>query len=422
MHLHLAGINYQTSPLSTREKTAIGVDRLANSLMQLRRYVQHGVILSTCNRTEIYVATGESHNIEQTYTDFIKAHFVTEEILPSQIYCRGGRDVIEHLFRVACGLDSMVIGEHEVLGQVRQAVDIAEKMSMVNLPLRHAFRSAIRAGRRVREETGIGKHAMSVSSIAVNKALEIVPDVNKSKLMIIGTGEAGNLVVKGLRDRGSPEIVMVSRTEDRAMNISGGFGGRAVSHNKIVEELIGTDIVIACAASPHPLLHHNQVLRAMSIRPVLQLIIIDIAAPRNFAPEAGKISNVHLLNIDDLNNTADNNRACRENEIASAEAVMQQEINILMKWWKAYQASPAIKALVVRAEKIRASQYHKLLKNLQHISEEDKQSINRLTVSIVDKILRDPILFLKSDVNADNGSGSKSELIREIFRLGDCEL
>ena len=418
MYLSLVGINHQTAPIVIREKVAISVDRLLDSLSLLRPYIPHSVILSTCNRTEIYAAS-DNCNVEKACLEFLKDHLhVTDDSLSPYVYAINDRALVVHLFRVACGLDSMVIGEYEVLGQVRHALEVAEKAGMVNLPLRHIFHSAVRTGRRAREETGISKNALSVSSIAVNKAIDIIPDISKSKIIVMGAGEAGRLAVKVARSRGSAEIVVVSRTEDRAVSLTSELGGRPASPDKLTEELGDANIVITCAASPHPILRHKHVIEAMSKRPELPLIIIDIAMPRNVDPEIQGIKNVHLYNIDDLNDVADNNRIQREMEIAAAENIIREEVDMCMKWWQVYRVRPAIKAMMAKAERIRSSQYHKSLKKFQALTDEDKHAIDLLTRSIVDKILRDPIMYLKSGNNSVNDTDN-SEIINKLFRLDD---
>jgi glutamyl-tRNA reductase len=214
--------------------------------------------------------------------------------------------------------------------------------------------------------------------------------------------------------RGAADIAVVSRTLERAVRITGSCGGRPVGPDNVSAELRKADVVITCAASPHPVLRHVQVSEAMTSRPQLPLIIIDIALPRNVEPEVGSIDNVHLYNIDDLNELADNHRQERESEVAAVRGIIAQEIELLIKWWMAYNARPVIKSLMARAEKIRATQYQNSLKKMPSLSEEDKLHVDLLTRSIVDKILRDPILYLKE------GRGQERiEIINLLFKLND---
>jgi len=414
MHFSMAGINHRTAPLAVREKAAIGPDGLPGFLHLLRQHAQHGIILSTCNRTEIYATSSHISVLEKACTDFLANSVGLQVDTAPYLYVKSGRAAFEHLFGVACGLDSMVIGEYEVLGQAGQALAAAEKAGTVNLPLRHIFNSAIRAGRRARDETGISRNSLSISSIAVNKALDVVADIGRSKIVIIGAGEAGRLALRVACGRGATEVAVVSRTLQRAVNITGLHGGRPVGPDMLAAELMDADIVITCAASPHPVLHHRQVNEAMGGRPQLPMIIIDIALPRNVEPAVSGIGNVHLYNMDDLNGAADDNRQEREAEVAAVQGIIAHELDILIKWWQAYSARPVIKSLVSKAEKIRAAQYHRSLKNMPSLSEEERLSIDLLTRSVVDKILRDPILYLKSGSITD-----RAETVSRLFGLDE---
>ncbi len=417
MLLSLIGINHRTAPVAVREKAAISMTKLHDSLTHLRQYVPHGVILSTCNRTEMYLAGTHSCDINKACKDYFKdILFLSEDNIAPYLYSLKDKALVEHLFGVACGLDSMVIGEYEILGQVGQALESAEKAGMVNLPLRHIFQSAIRTGRRARGETGISKNALSVSSIAVNKALDIIPDIGNSKIIIIGAGEAGKLAVKVAKSRGASRISVISRTEERAVSLTAQFGGQPVSSDRLMPELFDADIVIACATSPHPVLHYQQVEEAMSRRPKQPMIIIDIAVPRNVEAGIQEINNIHLYNLDDINDIAEGHRLQREAEISSVEKIIGEEVEILMSWGQAYTVRPIIKSLVARTEKIRTAQYNRSIKKLPSLTDGEKLSVELLTRSIVDKILRDPILNLKS---AD-GSGF-AEVVSRLFSLDDSD-
>jgi glutamyl-tRNA reductase len=421
MHINLLGINYQTAPINIRERAAISIERLPDALAALRKYVEHGVILSTCNRTEVYASGSDSSELTKACEKYFKdyLHILDGNTSPF-VYKETDEALVKHLFRVASGLNSMIIGEYEVLGQVKQCFDAADKMGMVNLVLRHVFHSAIRTGRVVREETGISKYALSVSSVAVNKALDINHDIDKSKLVIIGAGEAARQAVRVARSRGMTKIVIVSRTEGRAISLTNQCGGRPVGTDKLANEICDADIVIACAASPHAVLHYKHVADAMSRRSDLPMIIIDIAMPRNVEPSVKEITNVHLFNIDDLNELADKNRSQREKETAAVEKIILQETEMLMKWWRVYSVRPAVKALMSKAERIRSSQYNKSMKRLISLSDEEKKSVDLLTMSIVDKILRDPIIYLK--LSGENGDGAeRAEIVKELFKLDDVK-
>ena len=416
MHLSLAGINHQTAPISIREKAAIRTEKLHDSLSLLGSYVPHGVILSTCNRTEVYAIDSEGHPAEDASLSFLKAHLdISDNDLLQYAYVYKSETAVEHLFRIACGLESMIIGEYEVLGQVRQALVTAEKAGMVSLPLRHIFQRAIRIGRRIRKETSISKNALSVSSVAVDLAARVVGDLGSCRMLIIGAGEAGSLVAKAARDRGVSRILIASRTQERASTLATVRGGTPVDINNLAEELNTCNVVVTCANAPHWILYAGSVQQIMNNRPELPLVIVDIAVPRNVEPAVKQISNVFLYNIDDLTEISTLNRKRREAEIQKATEMIAAEVAKFASWWQALEVRPVVSALMKQAEDIRRSQLHKTLKKLHSLSDEERESLDAMTKSIVTKILQHPVQYLK--VNA-NSEGDYTEIVSELFHLG----
>ncbi len=413
MRLSLVGVNHQTAPITIREKVAISTEKLCDSLSLLRSYIPQGVILSTCNRTEIYTTDSGGCDAEKAGLDFLKARLnVPDASLLQYVYVSKDRAAVEHLFRVVSGLESMIVGEFEVLGQVRQALEVAEEVGMVNLPLRHIFHSAIRTGRRVREETGISKNALSVSSVAVDLAAGIVSNLKRCRMLVIGAGEAGRLVAKVARERGTSQIVIASRTKERALALAATLHGIPVGLNNLADELTNANIVVTCAGAPHRILDVRHVEKAMRNRPELPLVIIDIALPRNVEPEVGRIRNVFLYNIDDLTEVSSFNRKQREGEIHLAEQIVTGEVDKFLSWWRVLEVRPIISALMNKAEEIRSTQLNKTLKKLPPLSGEERDSLEAMTKSIVTKILQGPIQYLKA-----NGDSNHSEMVRELFQL-----
>lgn len=413
MHISLVGINHQTAPIALREKTAVSTDKLDESLMLLRHYVPHGVILSTCNRIEIYAM--DSHPAEEASINFLTAMtgISFADLLP-HIYLRKNETAVEHLFSVAAGLDSMIVGEFEVLGQVGHALEVAEKAGMVNLPLRHVFQSAIHTGRRVREETGISKNALSVSSVAVDLAARVVGSLEVCKVLVIGAGEAGSLVAKAVRERGVSRIVVASRTQERAAILAATLGGIPISLDNLVAELSTVNIVITCAGAPHRILDVRHVEEAMNQRPELPLVIIDIAVPRDVEPTVKQTRNVFLYNIDDLTEVSELNRQQREGEIQKAREITTAEVTKFVSWWQAFEVRPVVSALMEKAEEIRCAQLDKTLKKLPSLSDEERDNLEAMTKSIVTKILNDPIRYLKAKADSN---WDYAEIVSELFQL-----
>jgi glutamyl-tRNA reductase len=412
MRISLVGIDHQTAPVALREKVAISTSRLDEALRLLGTFLSRGIILSTCNRTEVYTIDSDTRHGEKASLDFLRARVNMPDVdLPQHVYLLEDRAAVEHLFRVACGLESMIVGEFEVLGQVGHALEAAEKAGMASLSLRHIFQSAVRTGRRVREETGISRNALSVSSVAVDLAAGVVGDLKRGKMLLIGAGEAGRLVAKAAKDRGISKMVVVGRTEERASSLAAKLGGTPVSSSALGEELLTTNMVVTCAAAPHRILSVAQVKRAMGKR-LLPLVIIDIAVPRNVEPAVAKIKNVFLYNIDDLTGLSKLNRKQREDEVQKATQIIDDELDNFALWWQEFRVRPLIRALMSRAEDIRRSHFERTKKKLPQLSEEEQYNLEMMTKAIVNKILKDPVQYLKA-----NGSKNYAEMIKEIFHL-----
>ncbi|MCH8863737.1 MAG: glutamyl-tRNA reductase [Chloroflexi bacterium] len=414
MQLSLVGINHRTAPVAIREKAAIRTGKLDDSLSRLGRYVDHGIILSTCNRTEVYTTDGDGRRNEEGSLDFLKTHLETSDTDLSQYtYILKDKEAVAHLFQTTCGLDSMIIGEYEVLGQVGQALESAERIKMTNLPLRQLFQGAIRTGRRVREETGISKNALSVSSVAVDMATRVVGDLAKCRMLVIGAGEAGRLVAKAAKDRGVASILIASRTQERAAMLTEALGGTPISLGNLAGEMHTCDIIVTCADAPHWIVSADHVAAAMKLRSGSPMVIIDIAVPRNVEPAVAEIDNVYLYNIDGLIQISDQNHQQREGEIEKAVEIIMNEIAEFNAWWQMLEVRPVVSALMKKAEEIRRAQLDKTLKKLGSLSEEDHKSLEAMTKSIVTKILREPVRYLK----ANGDSNGSAEMVRELFRL-----
>lgn len=415
MHVSVVGVNHNTTPLRFLEKLAITTPQLHDSLLLLRQQVSHGIILSTCNRTEVYAVASDVYPIEQSSINFLKtrADISDDDLLP-HIYRHKDETVFEHLFRVASGLDSMIIGEFEVLGQVGRALEVAEKARMVNLPLRNLFRHAIRTGRRVREETLISKNALSVSSVAVDLATRIAGDLSSCKILVVGAGETGRLVAKAAKKRGASQIVVYNRSRERASALAKALGTAMVASGNLMEELSTADIAISCTAAPHIVLKLHQVEKAMSTRPNRPLVIIDIAVPRDVDPGVKLIKNVFLHNIDNLTETSTSNRKQREGEIQRALGIIKDEVDKFTTWWQALEVRPLVSAMTKKGENIRRAQLDKTLKKLQGLSDEERDSLEAMTKAIVTKILNDPIQYLKKN---PHNKQDYIQMVNELFQL-----
>lgn len=415
MQLYVLGVNHSTTPIAFREKLAISNSCIGDALISLRSYVDQGVILSTCNRTEVYTTASNGRSAEQACFEFLKVHAnVSDADLLPYIYAYKDKRAIGYLFCVASGLDSMIIGEFEILGQVGEALEAAERAQMVDLPLRNLFHNAIRVGRRVRDETLISRNALSVSSVAVDLAAKVVGDINNCRILVIGAGEAGRLVAKSARERGAHEIAVTNRSEERASILAEALGGRPIPLSDLKSELSASDIVISCTGAPHLMLDVTLVKEAMKNRHGLPLVIIDIAVPRDVEAAVKDIDNVFLYNIDHLTEVSESNRELRERELGRATEIAEMEADKFYRWWRALEVRPTISALVTKAEKIRQRQLSTTIKKLKGLSDEERTSMEAMTKAIVNKLLHDPIQLLKEDVHSNEGY---TQVVRELFRL-----
>ncbi len=412
----VVGLNYNTAPVEVREKVALGVTQLEKALSSLHDYLDGGVILSTCNRTEVYAMGSEFGSTEGKVKNFL---YTQSSLSPSELsphlYTHCQEAAVQHLFKVASGLDSMILGEFEILGQVRHALEAAEDTGLAPTPLLNLFRQAISVGRRAREETNISRNAASVSSAGVELARRVFTDLFTCKVLVIGAGEAGKLTARALVKNGVSQMVVASRTYERTLALASALGGGAIPMHSIKEALSTSDIVISCSGSPHFILEPQAIAEAMKLRPERPLVIIDIAVPRDVNPEVKSIENVFLYDIDDLTVISDSNRQQREKEIERVMSIVDAEVARFMSWWNSLGVMPVITALVNKAENIRRDRLTKTLSKLPSLSEEDRTKIEAVTKSIVRRILHDPILCLKN--NSDNNQ--YVQVVQKLFKLSE---
>ncbi|OGN91407.1 MAG: glutamyl-tRNA reductase [Chloroflexi bacterium RBG_13_50_10] len=414
LQIHVVGVNHSTTPIEIRERLAVSNDQISHALSLLRKYVSQGLVLSTCNRIEVYSVT-EGDGSSQPGIDFFKAWAsISDADLLPYIYSYRNEAAVKHLFCVASGLDSMIIGEFEILGQVKQSFEEAKKARMLEHPLRNLFQQALTVGRQVRDKTGISRNALSVSSVAVDLAAKAIGDLTRCQALVIGTGEAGRLVAKALKERGIANITATSRSYEKASALAKALGGNSVDIGSLGQELTNCDIAITCTGAPHLILDLKTLEKAMSARSNRPLVIIDIAVPRDVEPEVGRISNVFLYDIDDFTHISKLNRKQRETEIQKVMEIVESEVHRFISSWQDMEVKPVISNLVGKAEDIRRAQLDMTLKKLRQLSTEERESLEAMTKAIVQKILHHPIQHLKKD------SPEREDyiaLVNELFQL-----
>ena len=414
MILLAIGVSHHTAPLGVRERFAINKEGGHRMLESLIEYVKHGVVLATCNRTEIYTtvqnaALGANH-LSRFLSDW--SGIPLSEI-DQYTYFYDHEAAIRHLFRVASGLDSMILGEDQVLGQVKGAMEDSLGRDALGPVLTRLFHRAIQVGKRARTETEINRHAASVSSVAVALAKEYYPDLKERRVLVISAGEAGKLTGVSLMSQGAASVVVISRTLNRAQKLALAIGGQAMPFRRLDEAFLSADIVITSTGAPECILGANRVASLMDRRNGRPILIVDIAVPRDVEPAVGEIPHVHLRNIDDLQAIADANHQQREKESPKVEAIIQGEVERFIAWWQTLSVLPTISALKDRAEAIRQEEVSKTLGRLRGMSDDERRRIDAMTRAIVKKILHNPLVYLKEDGNT-NGY---AQAVQELFAL-----
>ena len=427
MEFLVVGLNHRTAPLEVREKITLNSEQLPSALSDMAAYGMPGVILSTCNRSEFYAlnhedapgSSAEWGDGEKRIKEFLVDYFQIQLVdVERYLYLQSGRDCVSHLFRVASSLDSMMLGEDQIIGQVRDALDTAVRSETVTGSLFHLFQQALRVGRKVRRESGIGRKAMSVSRACVELAEGDLGDLSGLSAMVLGTGDAGGLAAKGLRSSGVSNITVVNRTHRRAVELAKTLSGQAVRLPEMPEALRQADLVVACTGSPEYILGADLVSHVMSSRPDRPMFLIDIAVPRDIDPAAGLVNNVFLHDVDDLDRVSEARRKENAHEVQEAEALADKETEGFLQWCATQEALPTVVALRDKAETIRTQELKKTLRKMNpNMSPEDAATLEAMTQAIVKKILHGPTVYLKEHRNP-----SDLRMAREIFDLsaGDC--
>ncbi|MBI2304170.1 MAG: glutamyl-tRNA reductase [Chloroflexi bacterium] len=406
------GMNHKTAPLEVREKVALGSGQLEEALGILPRFLPQGVILSTCNRTEVYtISDGRGEGRRQIQRFLSRYHQASQRELAPFLFCYQEEEAIRHLFQVACGMDSMVFGEAQILGQVRQALAAAAAADACGPHLSRLFQAALRAGRLARAQTGIGHNSVSVSSIGVALARQTLGGLDGCTALVISAGETGTLTAKNLVDGGVSQVLVTSRTYERACQLAHRWEGRAVPFEDLEEALEAADIVITSTGAKGHILGPQEVGTAMRNRRTRPLFVLDIAVPRDVDPLVATIDNVFLYDIDDLQAISETNLKVRQREAEKAQPILEREVARFMRWWNSRGAVPTIVTLRRWAETVRSSEVEKTLSRLDRLSPQEQERIAAMSRSLVNKLLHTPTRRLKE------GRGKTLPIARELFAL-----
>ncbi len=420
MQIIALGINHKTATLETREKIAFADKHKAEAYASLigKSPVSQCVIVSTCNRTEIYALAGDACTGRDALIlmlGAVKGADYSE--IENCIYFYSGFEVVSHLFRVAAGLDSMILGETQILGQVREAYEKAVELGAVGKELHGLFQQAVRCAKKVQTETGINNNSVSVSSIAVEMIKKELGSFEGMKVLVIGAGKMSRLTLKHLHDLGARDIRITSRTHRNAKNLADQFASKTVDFSRKTETLPAIDIIISSTGAPHLLLRKEDMVAVMKRRGHKPMFIIDIAVPRDIDPAVREVENVYLYDMDSLQQVADSNRREREKDASAARNLVAAEAEEFQAWFKTLEVVPVIRALREKADQIRHTETVRCMENkLNRLSEKEKLAVENLTRSIVNAILKDPILRMKDNAQKKQ-NGEHIDSLRYLFDL-----
>ncbi len=421
MKLLVTGVSHKTAPVEIRERLAFREDALANALADLksREGVSEAVILSTCNRVEITVTTEDRCEPEAIVNAFLTDQkAVSPEKIARHLYRYEGREAIHHLFRVAASLDSMVVGEPQILGQLKGAYAAAKDCGSLCGWLDSLLARAFSVAKRVRSETGIGQMAVSVSYAAVELARKIFGSLSGRTIMIVGAGKMSELAARHLRRSGASHVFVTNRTHERAVEMAKLFQGTPVEYTRFLSMLPEVDIVITSSGAPHYILHKEEMQRVITARRNKPMFVIDIAVPRNVEPSVNEIDNIFLYDIDDLQEVVNANLRERMKEADHAEALVKEEVERMMARLKVAEVTPTIVGLQEQLELIRAAELDKARRRYGPFTPEMEQAMEALTRGIINKIAHGPISELRNHAAQPDGHHVVAA-IRKAFHLQD---
>ena len=415
MTLAVVGVNYKTAPIALRERIAISRDDLAETTRALAAVegVTECMIVSTCNRVELLAAV---EGPDTDLTGFLHNHFgLDRTLLEPHIYQRHDRDAVRHLFRVAASLDSMVVGEPQILGQVKEAFAVARAAGTVAGQLEHLLQSAFAAAKKVRTETEIGSSSVSIASVAVDLAKKIFGSLQGRTVFLVGAGKMSELAARHLVQQGAGAILVSNRTQDRARRMAEQFKGRVIPYEQLYEAASEADIVISSTGAPHPIFRREHGQAFMQRRRNRPMFFIDIAVPRDVDPEMGKLEGIFVYDIDDLQAVAAAHLAERSRVASDAETLIAGEVERFQQKQRTVNVAPAIVALQRQAEEIRKGEFDRMSARLASLTPEQRATVEALTKGLVNKFLHPPMQALKQA--AREGDQMKLETLCEEWAV-----
>jgi glutamyl-tRNA reductase len=419
MGIVVVGLSHKTAPVDVREKLSFPEAVVPDALKKLMRFdvIRESIILSTCNRVEIFAyAQDSAEGVEQIQQFIAEYHNLSRESLARALYVHADAQGVRHIFRVASSLDSMIVGEPQILGQLKDAFDLALKAKTTGAVLNKLLKKAISVAKRVRTETKIAESAVSVSFAAVELAKKIFGDLGGKTVMLLGAGEMAELAARHLINNGVKTVLVANRTFERAVELATEFNGSAVRFEDFPSEMVMADILICSTGAPICVVGHDTVSKVLKERRNKPIFMIDISVPRNIDPAVNTIDNVFLYDIDDLQGVVSSNIEGRSKEAEKAEELILQEVETYLQWERSLDAVPTIVELREKVDEIRRRELDKTLCQLDNISEEQRQALDAMSSAIVNKIIHAPIVVLKQAASSEE-SGELFGFARKLFNL-----
>jgi glutamyl-tRNA reductase len=416
MTVVVVGLSHTTAPLALRERVELDERQAAALLASLTDHpgIGEAVSLSTCNRTEIYLAAHDAGDAERVVTiELALAGALPRADVRAAIHTRHGIEAVRHLFRVAAGLESMVLGEAEIQGQVRRSYELALSLGTSGPTTNRLFQDALRAGKRVRTETRISRHKASVASVAVELARRELGGLDGRRALVIGAGKHGALTARALTDAGVETVYVANRGKDRAEELARRFGGRTASFDDLAGELRRCDLVLTCTACPHRVLTRRELAAAVSGR---RLVVVDTAVPRDVEPSAGELRGVTLYDLDTIQHEMARGFSAREREARSAEPIIEEEVATFARRLASLEVVPTISAL---RERGRAAVDRALRENetrWQSLTDDDRDRVELIARAVISDLLHEPTLRLRQ-AGEQGSSSTYVETVRELFGL-----
>jgi glutamyl-tRNA reductase len=411
-------LSHRSAPVELRERVDFsreGIQRALDALAD-KNLTREMVVLATCNRSEVYVALDRDDDVDLIARFFSEYHRVAQNELAHHLYVHRGADAARHVFRVAAGLDSLVVGEPQVFGQVKAAYTLAADRGLTGALINRVFHAAFSAGKRVRAETGLSDGAVSVSFAAVSLAKKIFGTIRGRTVFIAGAGEMAALTGVHLKSQQAGRIVIASRTPAAAQQLAGELGGEAIPWGELATGLANADVAVTATGASSVVISHDLVQNVMRQRPHRPLFIIDIAVPRDVEPSAGDLEQVFLYNIDDLQQIVKDNLARRGAELSRAEAIVEEETNRFADWLRSREVIPTVVALRQRFEEIRRAELQRLDSKLAGLPPEAKARVEEVTRLVVEKLLLSPTEQLKT-LDDETMMAVYSEALNRLFSL-----